>query len=107
MSEDSFVGFTEPDRYLDSIVHEVIGAAIEVHRLIGPGFLEAVYRDCLDIELGIRDISHLREQPVSLMYKEQLVGKGRLDFLVCDRLIVEIKAVESLVLSTRLNCFLI
>ncbi|MFI4861185.1 MAG: GxxExxY protein [Phycisphaerales bacterium JB063] len=86
----------EPDQSLDRLAHDVIGAAIEVHRSLGSGFLEATYAKALAIELRLRGIPHLRESPVQLEYKGESLGEGRLDLLVDDRLVVELKAVDSL-----------
>jgi len=86
----------EPDQALDQLAHEVIGAAIEVHRVLGPGFLEATYAKALAIELRLRGIEHVRESPVQLEYKGEPIGEGRLDILVKDQLVIELKTVESL-----------
>nr|WP_322664386.1 GxxExxY protein [Dendronalium sp. ChiSLP03b]MDZ8208093.1 GxxExxY protein [Dendronalium sp. ChiSLP03b] len=74
----------------------VIGAAIEVHRVLGPGFLEQVYKEALIIEFLRRGIPHEFEKWVTVNYKGHEVGKGRLDFLVANCLIVELKAVQNL-----------
>lgn len=87
---------SEPDPELDRLAHEVIGAAIEVHRVLGPGLLESVYEDALCVELGLRDLSFVRQPIVDLSYKGHLVGQGRLDLLVGGALVVELKAVEAL-----------
>ncbi len=86
----------EPDEEEDSLAHAVIGAAIEVHRHLGPGFLEGVYESALAVEMGLRDLPFVRQSPIAVQFKGQPVGEGRLDFLVCDRLIVELKAVQEL-----------
>jgi GxxExxY protein len=87
---------TEPAPHLDRLAREVIGAAIEVHMQLGAGFLESVYEQALAVELGLRGIAFQRQYPIALEYKGQLVGEARLDFLVGDQLIVELKAVESI-----------
>ncbi len=74
----------------------VIGAAIEVHRVLGPGFLESVYEEALCVELQLRGIPFRRQPVVAVNYKGRLVGEGRLDLLVSNTLIVELKAVENL-----------
>ena len=74
----------------------VIGAAIEVHRVLGPGFLESVYEEALCVELQLRGIPFRRQPVVAINYKGRLVGEGRLDLLVSNTLIVELKAVENL-----------
>jgi GxxExxY protein len=87
---------TEPSADLDRLAHSVIGAAIEVHRLLGPGFLEAVYEEALCIELRLRGIPFARQVVVALDYKGQAVGEGRLDLLIDGSLIIELKAVDML-----------
>ncbi len=86
----------EPSKELDYFAHNVIGAAIEVHRLLGPGFLESVYEEALSIELKLRGIPFTRQVVVGVNYKDNIVGKEKLDFLVGGKLIVELKAVEML-----------
>jgi GxxExxY protein len=86
----------EPDEATDRIAHAVIGAAIEVHRHLGPGFLEVVYEEALTIELRRRKIAFERQKPVKVEYKGEYVGEGRLDLLVDDRLVVELEAVKQL-----------
>jgi GxxExxY protein len=75
----------------------VIGAAMEVHKLLGPGFLESVYERALALELTGRRISFARQVPVRVMYKQEEVGEYRADFLVDGRIILEIKATAALV----------
>lgn len=75
---------------------EVIGAAIEVHRLLGPGFLEEVYHKALKVEFEMRGIPHKSKHPVAVTYKGHPIGEGQLDFLVGDVLIIELKAVQNL-----------
>ena len=86
----------EPSAKLDELAHRVIGAAIEVHRLLGPAFLESVYEEALCVELALRDIRFARQVPISVSYKGERVGESRLDLLVDDSLVVELKAVESI-----------
>jgi GxxExxY protein len=86
----------EPDSELDELAKRVIGAAIEVHRHLGPGYLESVYEDALAIELELRSIPFQRQQAILVCYKGHDVGQGRLDLLVDDRLIVELKATDAL-----------
>jgi GxxExxY protein len=86
----------EPDEELDRLAHEVIGAAIEVHRILGPGFLESVYEEALCVELRLLTIPFERQVPVPVIYKGVEIGQGRLDLLVRGKLVVEIKTVETL-----------
>jgi GxxExxY protein len=75
----------------------VIGAAIEVHKALGPGLLESAYVQCLCRELSLRDIPFLREQPLPLRYKGLTLECGyRLDILVSGLLVVEVKSVAEL-----------
>jgi GxxExxY protein len=81
---------------LEGLASAVIGAAIEVHRLLGPGFVEAVYEEALCLELSIRNIPFARQPAIKIEYKGHKVGDGRLDVLVGNELIVELKAVDML-----------
>lgn len=86
----------EPDSELSLLTQKVIGAAIEVHRCLGPGFLEAVYEEALCLELRTRGIPCVSQFEVSVNYKGQRVGTGFIDILVDERLVLELKAVETL-----------
>jgi GxxExxY protein len=81
---------------LEDLIHRVIGAAIEVHRVLGPGHLEAHYGNAFAIELALREIAFAREACVQLNYKGHIVGQGKLDFLIEGRLVVELKAVQAI-----------
>ena len=87
---------TEPSAELDTLAHRVIGAAMEVHRVLGPGFLESVYEDALCVELTLRGIPFERQAAVGVEYKGTKIGEARLDLLVARSLVVELKAVETL-----------
>lgn len=81
----------------DPITHEIIGAAIEVHRLLGPGMLESVYQECLCYELIQRELPFRREPPLPVVYKGIRLALGfRPDLVVADSVIVELKCVEKL-----------
>jgi GxxExxY protein len=86
----------EPDRELDELTHDVIGAAIEVHRTLGPGLLESLYENALAVELTQRRIPFERQVPISLRYKGVEIGDARLDLLVNKRLVVELKSVRAI-----------
>ena len=86
----------EPDSAADQLAHAVIGAAIEVHRHLGPGFTEALYEEALCIELRLRGIPFERQKPVAVEYKGECIGQGRIDLLIGDRLVVELKAVKAI-----------
>jgi GxxExxY protein len=91
---------------LNKITEAIIGAAIEVHRNLGPGLLESAYRKCLRYELLQRGYEALQEVPLPLKYKSIFLDCGyKLDLLVNDAVIVEIKSVESLAPYTKHNCF--
>jgi GxxExxY protein len=85
-----------PKAELNQLTGVVIGAAIEVHRVLGPGFLESVYEGALCAELSRRGIGFVRQAEIGVSYKGDLVGEGRVDLLVEDALVVELKAVEAL-----------
>jgi len=79
------------------LTHIIIGAAIDIHRSLGPGLLEAVYEECLAREFTLRGIPFERQKPVPLVYKDLKLECGyRLDFLVRHRVVVEIKSIETL-----------
>ena len=88
------MGRVEPSTELDELAYAVIGAAIEVHRLLGPGFLESVYEEALCVELTLRGTRFARQLPIGVQYKGQKIGEARLDLVVDDSLLVELKAVE-------------
>lgn len=80
---------------LNGLSHRIIGSAIEVHSVLGPGLLESVYRACLLRELSGSGLKVLAEQIVPVMYKEVLLEGGyRLDLIVEDQIIVEVKSIE-------------
>lgn len=81
----------------EMLSNRVIGAAIEVHRCLGPGLLESAYRQCLAHELALAGIAFASEYPVPVTYKDVKLDCGyRIDLLVESRLVVELKAVEKL-----------
>jgi len=81
----------------NEISHEIIGAAIEVHRLLGPGLLESAYEECLSKELTLRTLEVERQKPVPVVYKDVKLECGyRIDLLVEGRVVVELKSIESL-----------
>ncbi len=86
----------EPGEQIDTLAHAVIGAAIEVHRELGPGFLEGIYEGALAVELALRKIPFLQQPPVSVRYKGVGVGDGKPDLIVGGLLIVELKAVDTI-----------
>jgi GxxExxY protein len=78
------------------LTHEIIGAAIEVHRFLGPGLLESAYEECLCHELALRNLSVQRQVPVPVVYKEVKLECGyRLDLVVEKTVVLELKSIEA------------
>jgi GxxExxY protein len=81
----------------NALTSAIIGAAIEVHKTLGPGLLESAYEECLAREFVLRTIPFERQKPLPVVYKDvQLECGYRLDFLVGSSVIVELKAIESI-----------
>ncbi len=79
------------------LTRAIIGAAIEVHKLLGPGLLESAYEDCLCHELALHNIHFEKQKPIPLVYKGTKLECGfRLDLLVEGRVVVELKSVDGL-----------
>lgn len=79
------------------LTRRIIGAAIAVHRELGPGLLEAVYEECLSFELALAGLSFSRQQPIPVIYRGTKLDCGyRADLIVCSRVIIEIKAIASI-----------
>ena len=85
------------ERQENDISGKIIGAAIEVHKKLGPGLLESAYEECLCCEMQLRGIEFKRQVPLPLNYKGVVLDCGyRLDLLVEDKVIVELKSIEGL-----------
>ena len=85
------------NRGVNDITEHVIGAAIEVHRTLGPGLLESAYETCLCRELQLRNIQYQRQLSLPVNYKGITLESGyRLDLLVENQVVVEVKAIETL-----------
>ena len=84
------------DRDIDGLTENVIESVIVVHRTLGPGFLESAYRNALEIELLDRGMKVEREKEIDLFYKNKRVGRHRLDLVVEEAVVLELKAVEAL-----------
>src|SRR5437016_11104279 len=99
MNESSLTAeSTELVEDLNQLTDSVIGSAIEVHRALGPGWLESTYEMCLCRELSIRGLRFERQVPIAVEYKGVKLDCGyRADVLVEDSVLVEIKAIDSLV----------
>jgi GxxExxY protein len=81
----------------EALTESIIGAAIEVHRHLGPGLLESVYEECMCQEFRLRDIPFLRQVELPVIYKGlETGGKYRIDLIVANEVVVELKAVERL-----------
>lgn len=82
---------------VNDISQAIIGAAIEVHRTLGPGLLESAYEQCLSHEFSLRQIPFEPQKPLHVVYKGTRLDCGyRLDFLVAEMVVVEVKAIEAL-----------
>lgn len=84
------------DSKTDALTERIIGCAIAVHRELGPGLLESTYEEALCIELADAGLSYRRQLSVPATYKGRTIGEYRIDLLVQDEVIVEIKSVEQL-----------
>lgn len=80
----------------DTLTEKVIGAAIEVHKMLGPGLLESIYEEAFFIELQLRGLEVERQVEIDVNYKGHLIKGLRIDLLIERQLIVEIKAVSKL-----------
>jgi GxxExxY protein len=79
----------------DSLTKEIIGAAIEVHKHLGPGLLESIYEECLCHELELRGIPYERQKPIEICYKDlRAAFDFRIDLIVDNSVVVELKAVK-------------
>jgi GxxExxY protein len=77
--------------------YEIIGAAMEAHKILGSGFLEGVYQEALSIEFKTRNIKNEREVPLQIQYKDHVLSKKYIaDFICYDKIIVELKALNEL-----------
>lgn len=79
---------------IDSLTEKIIGCAIEVHKVLGPGLLESSYEEAMCIELNDSGLKYQRQLSVPALYKGRVVGDYRIDLLVEDAVIVELKSVE-------------
>lgn len=82
---------------IDKLIYESIGAAFEVYNTLGPGLLESVYEKAMKYELQSRGLKVISQVPINFMYKEIIISEDfRLDLLVDDKLIIELKSVETI-----------
>jgi GxxExxY protein len=90
--------FAKEDTSNDPLTHKIIGAAIEVHRTLGPGLLESVYEECLCFELRSLGLPYVRQSPIPVIYKGKPVDCAfRADVIVENKVLVEIKACEAII----------
>ena len=87
---------TNKDFPLKAITEKIISSAIEVHSTLGPGLLENIYEEALAYEFELRSIRYEKQKEVGLKYKDRSIGKHRIDFLVEDQVVVELKAVGTM-----------
>ncbi|MBX7067290.1 MAG: GxxExxY protein [Parachlamydiales bacterium] len=82
---------------VDSLTSSIIGAAIDVHRILGPGLLESAYETCFLYELQMRNLSVEQQKPLPIFYKDVMIDCGyRLDLVVENEVIIEIKSVNTI-----------
>ena len=104
MRVDEFLSRNIPPEERDPLTERIIAAAMEVHRGVGPGMTEVMYENALALEFDLRGIRYARQAPVSVNYKGKPIGTTRLDFVVEGKVIVELKACESLNAVHRAQC---
>lgn len=80
----------------EQLAENIIAASIEVHKTLGPGFLESVYENALSVEFETRDIPYKRQWEISIFYNGNEVGKHRLDMYVFNKFVVELKAIKEI-----------
>ena len=83
--------------YEEELTEKIIGAAIEVHRALGPGLLESIYQACLAREFGLRGLKFVEQKSLPVEYKGLRLETGyRLDFMVEEKVVLELKAIDSM-----------
>jgi GxxExxY protein len=80
----------------DALITRIIGCAIRVHSELGPGFLETIYASALEVEFAHEGIAFEREKPIVVRYRDEVIAGQRLDFVVNEQVILEIKAANRL-----------
>ena len=95
-SVNSMVASSTKEYPLKEITERIISCAMEVHSTLGPGLLESVYEEALAQELTIRGNPYEKQKEIALKYKGKEIGKHRIDFLIENEVIVELKAVETM-----------
>ena len=92
----SFIAFMLMDTRFNALTHQIIGCAMAVHRALGTGFQEVIYQRSLAVEMEEKKLLFARELEMPVSYKGVQVGTRRVDFLVADTVLVELKAVSEL-----------
>jgi GxxExxY protein len=87
---------TQNDFPCKDITEKILACAIEVHSTLGPGLLESIYEEAVAHEFSFRKLRYVRQKEIRLRYKGKDVGNHRIDYLVEDEVIVELKAVETM-----------
>lgn len=97
--QDEWIEYREsahrPSAEAEALAKEVVDAAFVVHRELGPGFLESIYQRALAVELEMRGVAFSHQLIVPVYFREVHIGEHRLDFLVANRVVIELKAVQS------------
>lgn len=86
----------EPDAALRALTNRIIGCAIAVHKQVGPGFPEAVYQRAMELEMVAGGLKVQAQAPIRVLFRGEIVGEGRADFIVEELVVVELKAVDAL-----------
>lgn len=84
------------DSNINELTHKIIGCAMQVHRILGNGFQEVIYQRALAIEMRYADLEFEREKEMKIYYRDEEIGTRRVDFFVENKIMVELKAVETL-----------
>ena len=87
----------QAEHKFDDLSRKIIGAAIEVHRELGPGFLENIYEEALKLEFAEHDLNFESQKEIKIEYLDTVIGSHRLDSIVENRIIVELKAVKEII----------
>jgi len=87
-------GHREKNKMPDELTEKIIGAAIEVHRELGPGLLESIYEEALCYEFELQGIKYQRQVPSDIIYKGKIIKGQKIDMLVGDEVVVEIKSLS-------------
>jgi GxxExxY protein len=98
----------EPNPELNFLTNEIIGAAMEVHTRLKAGLIESLYQKALEIELTQRNIPFQRQVKVPVFYRGQQIGYQRLDFIIAEKVVLEIKTIEQFapVHTSQMVCYL-